>query len=201
MRDFHDDNHANNRLSRCYLAYLSDGKWRVTRISGATKTKIVTSCGREFDIKSKDIKILFPELGYVNAGRQCAYLTRSSRRMWKVGLTTDNLIIEFLFRNYVGMLEDIGVGNMLAKTLNDEYPSIKKALDDVSNKRLSGCAFSRKFCFGLHNKTKETVLYYKNKSVGYYDKRLKGLVIFDTNSHIIQQVIEAMKGEDIKVII
>lgn len=200
MRDFNDNDHANNRLSRCYMAYKQDGKWVITRIAGANLKKIATTCGREFDMKSQDIMLLMPKLGYANAGHQCAYITRSSKRMWKVGLTPENTIVDFLYRQHVGRREDIGLAVMLQAVINEDYPTAKQALDDVRDKRCAARAFSRKFCFGRHRDTMEAVLYYKNKSVGYYDSRLKSLVISDTNSHIIQQVIEAM-GTDIKVTI
>lgn len=202
MRDFHNSDHANNRLSRCFMAYKNDdGTFLVTRIAGATKEKIVTNCGREFPIKSDKIVLLFPKLGYVNTRHQCAYVTRSSRRMWKVGLTPENIIVDFLFRNKVTGMDDMGIGNMLASIINDKYPKATECLKAVQDKRVAAQAFSRKFCFGRHHETLETVLYYKNKSVGYYDKNLEALVISDTNSHMVQQVLEAMGDDKLKVLV
>lgn len=202
MRDFHDNDHANNRLSRCYLAFKkADGKWGITRIASANKKTIHCTNDQRYDMKSEDIKILFPDLGYVNTEHQCAYYTRSSKRMWKVGLTPENFIREFLFRKKARAADDIGCEAALEKLVNGVYPSAKKALKLVQERKKAGVAFSRKFCFGLHAGTKAPVLYYKNKYVGYYDEKLGGLVINDNNSHIIQQLLEAFKGADIKVII
>lgn len=200
MRDFHDSDHANNRLSRCFIAYLKDGKWIVSRISNASKTKVFTTCGREFPMTSKLIKFIFPKLGYVNVGFQCAYLTRSSKRMWKVGLTPENIIVEYLHPNFVGGADRKPYEDMLASICNNNHLSPQDALKSILDGERSGAAFSNKFCFGLSDKTLAPVLYYKNKSVGYYDVNYKAIVISDVNSHIIQQLNEALGDSGIKVI-
>lgn len=201
MRDFHDSDHANNRLSRCFIAYLEDdGEWQVSRISNATKTKIFTTCGRDFPMNSKLIKFVFPKLGYVNTGSQCIYLTRSSKRMWKVGLTPENIITDYLHRNFVTHKDQKSYENMIEDICNKQYYTPKKALELILKGKRSGSAFSSKFCFGLSEKTLAPVLYYKNKSVGYYDANYKAIVISDVNSHIIQQLNEALGDSDIKVI-
>lgn len=195
MRKFHDNEHANNRLSRCYAMCRIDGKWDIRRIDGASTDTIIVNCGARFRMTDEDnIKFLFPSLGYVNTYHQCIYLSRKSRRLWKVGIVPDNLSIEPIFPNYITHRDEINNSEALKKLFLNEYPTPKEALDDVLNGQAAARAFSKKFCFGLHAETKEVVLYYQNMPLGHYDKSYKAIMIGDVNSHLIQPFVEASGG-------
>ncbi len=76
-------------------------------------------------------------LGYVNYGHQVAYLGRRPRRMWKAGLSHDNI------RAISGYLDDdILTQSALGKCLINDYPSLKEAFDSCY-KRNTAFAFNR----------------------------------------------------------
>lgn len=197
MRKFHDNGHANNRLSRCFIMYRkADGKWRCGRLDMATKTKLVVNDGSEFRMDDvENTSFLFPRLGYVNTRHQCLYFTRSSRRMWKVGLVPENIVREPIFKQYFTMADDIKLETALKRLFLNEYPSFKECLDDVQKGRTAAKAFSRDFCVGLHEKTREVVLYYRNMPIGHYDKDEKAMIIGDVNSHYVQKFLEVVNNE------
>lgn len=194
MRRFHDDNHANNRLARCYAMCLIDGEWVSRRIEHATKRTITVNCGTEFAMDDEaNIKFLFPRLGYVNTRHQCVYVTRSSRRLWKVGIVPDNLKMDMIFPEHIRRVDVISGNDAVAFLFKGKYPSAIAALNKVSNGEAAACAFHRHFCFGLHSKTKEIILYYQNMPLGHYDKGEDSIIIGDVNSHLVQPFKEASK--------
>lgn len=196
MRKYHDDNHANNRLARCYSMCKIDGSWVPRRIENATKESITVSCGAVFKMSDEDnIKFLFPRLGYVNTHHQCIYTTRTSRRLWKVGLVPDNFKLEPLFGRMMTFKDEVSGTDAVATLFYGKYPTARKALKEVLGGKAAARAFSRSFCFGLHAETKEVVLYYQNLPLGHYEKREDSVVIGDVNSHLVASFIEASKGE------
>lgn len=201
MRNFHDDQHANNRLSRCYvIVTLENGDKRLSRIESATKDSIRTSCGLEFPIKSDKIDYMLTKFGYVNTRHQCAYVTRSSKRAWKVGITPDNLRIDPMYAGLLTHRDNLNSGTILDFLYKGEYPNFDKCLREISGGKCASKAFSRKFCLGLSDKTKEIVLYYQNLPIGHYSKDDKALVIGDVNSHLVQSLVEVI-GKGVNILI
>lgn len=191
MRKFHDDNHANNRLSRCYIGYIEGGEKFVGRCERADLDNIHFTNGHTVPLQRPDVEITFGNMmGYVNTRTQCLYVTRASRRMWKAGIAQDNMIIEPIFRDYYGHRDEKPREVIMLDLFKGEYPKWDEALRKISDGRKAACAFSKKFAWGLHNKTKEVCLYYKNKPVGFWCKENKALIMGDVNSHLLQQLLE-----------
>lgn len=173
----------------------------VSRIDGATQEDIVTTCGKRFNMQDENIKFIFPKLGYVNTAHQCTYVTRISRRMWKVGLTNENIHSQHMYPAYAGMNDMMNNKDILEAILNVKKPKFKESLRRVATGHRAASAFSDKFCVGLHPNTTAPCIYYKNKYVGYWDKEMDALVISDTNSHMIQQLKEAINDDEVKIIV
>lgn len=196
MRKFHDNNHAHNRLSRCFCIYKTNDGIECGRISLATKEKIIIDERHEFRMNDeKSTSFLFPRLGYYNTRHQCTYVTRSSKRMWKVGLVPENMLQKPLFPMFHTMADGKEYSEILKFLHIGKYPTFDRCLKDIKGGFAAGRAFSRDFCLGLHAETKEVVLYYRNMPIGHYDSDEKAVIIGDVNSHYIQKFLEVTGGK------
>lgn len=194
MKQFYDNNHANNRLSRCFVL-LGPPPYTAKRIENATKNKIICDDGTEYDLKSPDVHITMDELGYYNTRHQCVYITRSTRRMWKAGLVPENLILEHVYPQYVTHRDaDIRAGQYLPFIMNNQYPTFEEALNTVKIGQAACVAFSRKFAVGLAEMTLNPVIYYKNNAIAFLDD--DGTIIMgDVNSHLLEQLVHTSGRE------
>lgn len=201
MRKFHDDNHANNRLSRCYIAVKRNGGIEIDRIAGATlRNLVLSSDASKFNLDSPDINYMFTEFGYVNTRYQCCYVTRKSKRAWKVGITPENLVFDYMYHEYITHRDHIDGFKALKQLYVGVYPTALECLADILAGRIAARAFDRKFCFGLHAKTKSVVLYYHNLPVGHYEQDLGAIILGDINSHLLQMLNKALEGK-VKVLV
>lgn len=191
MKNFHDNAHANNRLSRCYVCIKDNGKWVTKRISEATKQRIWCNDGTEYDLHSDDVKITFDNLGYVNTPHQCVLMSRAPKRMWKAGLVPENVRLEVLHPQYLTHGDAIDVEVCLNKIMNNVYPSYRMAYLRVKNGKCAASAFHRNFAVSLSDYTDQIVLYYKNYEIGFIEDGTDAIIVGDAYSHLREQIFEA----------
>lgn len=132
-----------------------------------------------------DVDISPVPLGYMNYDGIATYLTRKPERCSKQGLTERTIHAE-------GRANWLGIPfKSLAKTINNEYPSIEEALDTIS-KRGRSCAWHR--CFAVSKNGLE----YKGKTVGTVSKI--GISL-DKNYHYLTEFLhEALAENRLKVL-
>jgi len=195
MRNFHDNEHANNRLSRCYVMVKKNAKWVLDKIESATKNMIHTVTGNAYPIDSDKIEYMFSKFGYCNTENQAAYVTRSSKRGWKVGLTGDNIKVEFLYPRQMRMEDQPELSDMLPFLFDPKYPTALEAIHSVSLGERAAVAISRKFCLGLHDKTTDIVLYYQNLPVGHFCKKEVAIILGGVNKHLLESLEEILDGQ------
>lgn len=195
MKKFHDDHHADNRLSNCYVGVKQDnGKWRVCRIRGASNRRIRTENDETFAIDSPKIQFMFDSLGYVNTEHQCFYFSRSPRRQWKVGLVQNNTEMDWLFEDFARRADMTAHPKAIEFILNNDYPDYRKAYLQVTTGRKAAVAFSSKFAVGLSNVTDRPVIYYKNTPIAFVNEQ-EQIVMGDVNSHLLEQL-KPLVGEN-----
>jgi hypothetical protein len=96
-------------------------------------------------------------IGFVNKGKNCLYLTRIPRRIYYIGVNLDNLRIKVLGNDrYEFRIDDPSI----VYALNDLYPTLEEALDLIK-KGHTHVAFNKQFAVD-----KFTQLYYKTTVVG-----------------------------------
>lgn len=197
MKNFHDNQHADNRLSRCYVAIFENDKFKVSRIGNADKKAIFCRDGRAYELADKNVHIVFDSLGYVNSKHQCVYISRTPKRMWKAGLVPENLRLDYLHKHYARMEDTVEIENALEQILNNDYPSFRKACLEVHTGKKAANAFHRNFAVSLSDTTKDLVLFYKNFEVGYVDVKENQIYIGDVFTHLREQIFEATGMESI----
>lgn len=202
MRKYHDDDHANNRLGRCFIMHKVGQEWRCGRIHRATNRKLVITDGTEYNMNDiENTSFLFPRLGYYNSRHQACYVTRSAKRMWKTGLVPENIVQNWMYPHLVKEREAMTKHEVFLKQMFlNVYPSFDKCLKEIQDGRCAAKAFSRDFCLGLHDKTVDVVLYYRNFPIGHWDKDNKAIIIGDVNSHYIQKFLEVVDNK-VKVLV
>lgn len=193
MKNFHDNAHANNRLSRCYVSIFNErtNSYDIKRIDSATKHTIYCRDGTEYPLHSDVVSVVFERLGYVNTRHQCAFVSRTPKRMWKAGLVPENLKTEFLHPQFLKAVDDKEVYAVLEYIVNNRYPSFRKACLEVQARRAAARAFHPNFAVSLSDDTDQLVMYYKNFEVGYVDVKENLIYIGDTFSHLNEQIFEA----------
>lgn len=192
MKNFHDNAHANNRLSRCYAAIYNEkiNSYDIKRIDSATKRTIYCRDGTEYPLQSDVVNIVFERLGYVNTKHQCLFLSRTPKRMWKAGLVPDNLQVSFMHPRFVRHEDHTEVHQMLDYIVNNKYPSFRKACLEVQARRAAARAFHNNFAVSLSDETDQLVLYYKGFEIGYVDVKNNAIFIGDTFTHLNEQIFE-----------
>lgn len=191
MKNFHDNAHANNRLSRCFVCIKINGKWVTKRISEATKQNIVCNDGEIYDLHSDDVKITFDNLGYVNTQHQAIFLSRTPKRMWKAGLVPENIQAEHIHPQHLRHGDMVEFDKCLDKLMNNVYPSYHMAYLRVKNGKCAASAFHRNFAVSLSDFTEHLVLYYKNYEIGFIDNDSEQIVVGDSYTHLREQIFEA----------
>lgn len=172
MKVFHDNQHANNRLNRCFIAFKEDGVWGVSRCIEANLKYISLENGKSFRLDSDDVIVVFPELGYIDTRHQTAYLSRSSVRMWKAGLVPENVKIEHFNTGFFMNTEpNISIYKALKQIVSHSYLSYEKAVDAVYGGLAAARAFDNRWCVGLTQNSEHAGLFYRGKLVGYVDKQ------------------------------
>ncbi len=102
------------------------------------------------DIDLKPVSLGFSKLEYKNLTTNYV-LSRIPARMYKIGLCSQNLRIDYVGLNYNFPYSSgkIIFSKSLKKTILGEYVSIEKALKEVTdNQNTLSCAFSRHFSIG-----------------------------------------------------
>lgn len=104
-------------------------------------------------------------LGYVNFAGQAVYITRTTVRQYKVGLTARNISIgEGLIRDRLWETAVRELQGMKAKqyvdTFQGRFPTLKDALKQLTN-GATAVAFDRQFCVGNNMRVA-----YKDEYVG-----------------------------------
>ncbi|QEG09168.1 hypothetical protein CPT_Phriendly_016 [Vibrio phage Phriendly] len=193
MKNFHDNAHANNRLSRCYVAIFNEKRnsYDIKRIDSATKRTIYCRDGTEYPLQSDIVRIVFESLGYVNTKHQSMFVSRTPKRMWKAGLVPENLQSNFLYPRFVRAEDHMEVHDILDYIVNNKYPSFRKACLEVQARRAAVRAFHPNFAVSLSDDTDQLVMYYKNFEVGYVDVKDNKIYIGDTFTHLNEQIFEA----------
>lgn len=126
-----------------------------------------------FRFKQADLSPPSFRLGYVNLGTNCFFLSRVPSRVYKVGMSSNNLVMRPTehpltaveskeARDIVARLSSVS----LYKTIKGVFPSLVEAYRDSQENR--GCvAFDRQFAVD-HRGT----VYFKGNSVGQYDGKV-----------------------------
>lgn len=177
--DFFDIDHARNYLNGSIIRlagspiYVMD----VTRNNRKfflsyvdTDDLYVNRYFKQVALSDQDVDLSPLPLGYVNGDVSTAYLCRSPRRAWKVGLTQRGM-------RYWWMRYDEGIGTEIiwrkgfVNAVKNIYPSIDEATNRVIDFR-SGCgqAFHRRFSV-VHSPHKIASIHYKwfPDAVGTFD--------------------------------
>ncbi len=112
---------------------------------------------------SKFVELRAPCLGYVNTERAALFAMRTPARMWKQGLSMRSV----RFKNNGRMPPHVIDNKVLAKCLDNDYPTIEEAMGSfISTNPFKpdipkSVAFSRRWAVG-----REGVLLYKGDEVG-----------------------------------
>lgn len=196
MKNFHDNAHANSRLTRCYVAVKDkDGTFNVARVQEATKNKIWLNDGNQYDLQDERVHIVFQKLGYVNTRHQCVLLSRTPKRMWKAGIVPENIQMDYLHPQHMRMSDRVELGVGLEFILNHRYPSFRKACLEVSTGKHAARAFHPNFAVSLSDVSDKLVIYYNNFEIGYVDDG--DVFVGDVYDHLKEQIFEATGKESI----
>jgi hypothetical protein len=151
-------------------------------ILGDTKSKTINA-------ESKRVDYSPVPLGFTNFSEgnshECVVLSRVPARVWKVGLSTNNLHIQpCAGKRAAGIGVDIITAPSIRKTIRNEYPSYKAALRRVETGDVySTVAFCRHFAVQKRKRTTVLIYYKYREAVGYCDEnkakpRLKKIFAF-----------------------
>lgn len=169
MKNFYDDEHADNRLRDCFVIVEGEYENKCHLVVRAKKNDIYFRDGYVVEgyPKNDKVHVTLPRLGYVNSNTMASYVTRSPKRMWKAGYTNGNTMMvtcgEGLFAS------EINLGAALLKLFEGRYPTFDEALRSVGGGTKLSCAFSPDFAISVVDFCKAPVLYYKTKIVGYFN--------------------------------
>jgi hypothetical protein len=145
-----------------------------------------TGVPQEWAVNEKNLKAP-TRIGNVQVGHGVAYVSRNATRMWKAGLTRDNLNVQVVpspagsvttsvIKKTVQSLEHKGI----ALALENEYPSLTVARRKA--KQHEGTyAFDRQFAVDCNDK-----IWYKNHHVG---EVVKGSVVFHDSAVSLQYLL------------
>lgn len=119
---------------------------------------IAANHGYVKDLKGGDFNINPIPLGYLNRDDNSYYISRLPKRSWRQGLSRNNILTDLpwqrmLCEGFVDMAKNI-------------YPSFKQSLGKVDSGDVKRCAFNRKFCLELNQRTGNISVCYKTRSVG-----------------------------------
>lgn len=120
-------------------------------------------------------------LGYLNTTNSCSYIKRLPARVQRQGLQ-DRVIV--------------GGGRVQCKTpafincVMGIYPSLDMCVDSIVNGEVKGRAFTRQFA--LFKEGDSLKLWYKDRTVGGYNKREKKLVLKE-EFKFLEEVLERAK--------
>jgi hypothetical protein len=123
-----------------------------------------------FTYEEGSISNLKDRLGYLNLGTNCTFLYRSPRRVYKVGISKENVSVKrgdhaLTYAERKAEAEVLATMNTLSlyNTLSGNYPSLVNAYKQA--KVCNGCvAFDRQFAIDYTG-----TVYYKCEKVGSYD--------------------------------
>lgn len=132
---------------------------------------------KNFQIKSTDpeFDISTPPLGYVQLSREMVgYVTRLPKRMWRQGVTEENLKCVSLPRgnNQGDVLDFKLIRDYTIKMMTRDYPSLRKAIKEIKEANYPiEIAISNK-CALKKVITRRTVnVYYRNEIVGFIPEK------------------------------
>lgn len=145
-----------------------------------------------FKFKQADLSPPSFRLGYVNLGTNCFFLSRVPSRVYKVGMSSTNLVMKKTdhplnvtetkeARDILARLSSVS----LYKTIKGVFPSLTEAHRSAVDNR--GCvAFDRQFAVDSRG-----VIYFKGKSVGEYNS--KEIVFFSEFSYLVNNLPKGAK--------
>ncbi len=124
-------------------------------------------------------------LGYINYGHKVAYLGRQPRRMWKAGLSYDNV------KAISGYIEDeLLTQPSLGKCLINDYPTLEEAYASCSANNVA-VAFNRDIALnGLSGDLID--IEYKGMQIGHLTEDLDFL-INDKYEYLTEVLMEAIR--------
>lgn len=182
---FRYDNYedASQQLDRCvmltdkgyavYLKVYEGWNWQVKNLSNGNISY--------HDLREVGLTFSPLVLGYVNTGSGALYLVRTPRRMWKQGISSNNVTA-----NNRPVSNEI----MRSETLNDclmnVFPSMQEAYE-VAKEIGIPRAFHKDFAFNPTN-GRGICLDYKGESVGKLDDNLD--IELKSPFHYVQEVFE-----------
>jgi len=156
-----------------FLNYYDKWMWQITDMSTGKREVL--------DIRKAGISFAPLELGYVNHHYGLVYLTRKPKRMWKQGISYDNLT------TLRGVIED---GLLNSKPLNDclmnNYPTLQECYDEAIKEAVSW-AFNRNFALDTRDYP-NIRLEYKGTHVGDINDKLQ-FEVFE-KYHYIKETLE-----------
>ena len=159
---------ATMRLEGTIIKYGGKASLVLGITERALKLQIVRLCdGEGFTVGQRDkkVELVPPCLGYVNTGKHAFYAMRKPARMWKQGLSPRNIV-------YIGRGMGPPIPNeVLAKCLDNDYPSVEKALASFKSTNPFNPEVARVVAFSRHwAVTKNGGLLYKAKNVGQFEE-------------------------------
>ena len=181
-KGFYDISHMNNYLSKSLIRIQEEPIWvngvvegddRTGKVVPKIKYKLIAT-GRPgtINLYSKRVNLDPVRLGFVNVldnDQPSGVVARACRmpaRMWKIGLSPNNLVLDHvpyeagMFRMRIGR-DNILASKSLRNTVLGIFPSFTEALATTRAypaDQFMGVAFNRKFC--LINTAEGVVLYY-----------------------------------------
>ena len=179
---FYDIAHMNNYLSKSLIRIQEEPIWVTSIVEGDDRTgkpvpkikyrMIATGKPGTINLHSKRVNLDPVRLGFVNVWYNdlpsgvVARTCRMPARMWKIGLSPNNIVVDHVpleagfFRMGIGR-EGLIASKSLRNTVLGIFPSFQEALSATRSyptDQFMGVAFDRKFC--LINTVDGVLLHY-----------------------------------------
>jgi hypothetical protein len=131
-------------------------------------------------------------IGYVNMNTRCLFITRAPQRRYKQGLNESNIRV-LTQRHWEPRinLRDLLLSKNMARTVNNEYPSLEQCLEELRTKKSQ--AFCRRFAVQNEKELGVVSLQYRGRAVGIV---LGDEVQLNSKNRFLQEELElALAGE------
>lgn len=146
-------------------AVNSDGEWDYI----LHYSRIGIAGIREIEVTNTSVSFIPIKLGLVNIlyrGKNKTFIMRRRpNRMWKIGLNTANMVCTNIVNPglKLWMHRNILFSRELYKTVQGDFPTVEKILDENTLKNTESIAFNREFL--IHKYNRKLLLWYFNYSV------------------------------------
>lgn len=154
MKPYQSPAYASNRLLNTIVRGPDGLPLKIMAIADkrVAGNRLIDGHAVEFKYSEMDINPV--PLGYCNSRSRAVYMSRIPKRQdWKQGLRHENCrAIADMVESHDGdhqPLIDFPRWDVIAKTIQGEYPSIEDAVKAVSSKKVVSWAFSRHFSVDL----------------------------------------------------